>query len=159
MQRLAERLLDSVKLENCDGNILATFPAVHTRLGAEIGAEDVVPSDLQDETSRIKTYSHTIPVQSEEGSLLETVVGRIKTTIGTSIRSMCETSMLHITVDADGYSGLAVVHSRVPTLAVIDDESADEFTASIIRCLRIVRTYTPNDSCAGHPYSYSLCIE
>ena len=57
--------------------------------------------------------------------------------MGAAGRSLAEASTLVVQVSAQGLPPLTLVHHGVPSLAAIDDESAEEFTRSVLASLSI----------------------
>ena len=140
--RLAERLLNSVKLENWNGNIRVCFPDVSTR-SLHSGNEEEEQRDriLADDAMVTRTRFVDLPLSDSPGQLLS---ARVSTSLRTSTRGMSATSTLEVVAETDGLPELRLRSLGVPTLAVIDEEAASELVELVVHRLVIERAEGEN---------------
>lgn len=133
--RLAERLLNSVKLENWNGNIRVSFPDVRVR-ALQSGGEEEEQRDrgLAEDATVTRVRVVGLPVADQRGRMLS---ARVSTSLRTSTRGMSAASTLDVTVDAEGLPELRLSGLGVPTLAVIDEDAANELVELVVSRLVI----------------------
>ena len=135
LHRLAERLLNSIKLENWNGNVRITFPDVHTRLlQNDASAEEQRERTLRDDTVETKTYTKEIRVI---GNQVRMVPARISTSFRASMKGMSAASTLTVVVKAEGLPELQLGNLSVPSLAIVDEDAADELLGIFLNTLVI----------------------